>query len=65
MHGKDLLAWGIKDLKGKPIEKIREIRDDMEQRVSKLAAGLVKKKSRQPKIRPQKVFSRSYRYFLL
>jgi hypothetical protein len=50
MHGKDLLAWGIKDLKGKPIEKIREIRDDMEQRVSKLAAGLVKKKSRQPKI---------------
>jgi hypothetical protein len=50
MHGKDLLAWGIKDLTGKPIEKIREIRDDMEQRVSKLAAGLVKKKSRQPKI---------------
>ena len=30
------------DPKGKPIDKIREIRDDIEQRVRQLAADLVK-----------------------
>jgi arsenate reductase (thioredoxin) len=38
----NLLEWGIEDPKGKSIEKIREIRDDIEQRVRQLAADLVK-----------------------
>ena len=38
----DLVEWGIEDPKGKPIEKVREIRDDIEQRVRQLAADLVK-----------------------
>jgi arsenate reductase (thioredoxin) len=38
----NLLEWGIEDPKGKSIEKIREIRDDIEQRVKQLAADLVK-----------------------
>ena len=28
--------WGLEDPKGKPIEKVREIRDDIERRVKKL-----------------------------
>ena len=38
----NLIEWGIEDPKGKPIDKIREIRDDIEQRVRQLAADLVK-----------------------
>jgi arsenate reductase (thioredoxin) len=38
----NLLEWGIEDPKGKPIEKVREIRDEIEQRVRQLAADLVK-----------------------
>jgi arsenate reductase len=38
----DVLEWGLEDPKGKPIEKVREIRDDIEQRVRQLAADLVK-----------------------
>jgi arsenate reductase (thioredoxin) len=38
----DLLEWGIEDPKGKSLEKVREIRDDIEQRVRQLAAELVK-----------------------
>jgi protein-tyrosine-phosphatase len=38
----DLLEWGIEDPKGKSLEKVREIRDDIEQRVRQLAADLVK-----------------------
>jgi arsenate reductase (thioredoxin) len=38
----NLLDWNIQDPKGKPIEKVREIRDDIEQRVRQLAADLVK-----------------------
>ena len=33
---------GIEDPKGKPIDKVREIRDNIEQRVRQLAADLVK-----------------------
>ena len=44
----NLIEWGIEDPKGKPIEKMREIRDDIEQRVRQLAADLVKEGS--PKI---------------
>jgi arsenate reductase (thioredoxin) len=44
----NLIEWGIEDPKGKPIEKVREIRDDIEQRVRQLAADLIKEGS--PKI---------------
>ena len=37
-----LIDWGIEDPKGKPIEKIREIRDDIDRRVRQLAAELTK-----------------------
>jgi arsenate reductase (thioredoxin) len=47
IHG--LLEWGIEDPKGKSIDKVREIRDDIEQRVRQLAADLVKS-SEQPKL---------------
>jgi arsenate reductase (thioredoxin) len=36
------LEWGIEDSKGKQIETVREIRDDIEERVRQLAADLVK-----------------------
>jgi arsenate reductase (thioredoxin) len=45
----NLLEWGMEDPKGKPIEKVREIRDDIEQRVRQLAADLVKN-SQHPKL---------------
>ncbi|MEM2139577.1 arsenate reductase ArsC [Nitrososphaera sp.] len=32
--------WGIEDPKGKPIEKVREIRDDIERRVKELVKNL-------------------------
>ena len=38
----NLLEWGIEDPKGKSLEKVREIRDEIEQRVRQLAADLVK-----------------------
>ena len=38
----NLIEWGIEDPKGKPIEKVRAIRDNIEQRVRQLAADLVK-----------------------
>jgi arsenate reductase (thioredoxin) len=37
----DLLEWRVEDPKGKPIEKVMKIRDDIEQRVRQLAADLV------------------------
>jgi arsenate reductase (thioredoxin) len=38
----NLIEWGIEDPKGKSLEKVREIRDDIERRVKELAANLVK-----------------------
>jgi arsenate reductase len=38
----NVIDWGIEDPKGKPIEKVREIRDKIERRVRKLAAELNK-----------------------
>ena len=35
-----LVDWGIEDPKGKPIEKVAEIRDEIEQRVKELIDGL-------------------------
>ncbi len=32
--------WGIEDPKGKPIEKVREIRDEIEKKVKELATSL-------------------------
>jgi arsenate reductase (thioredoxin) len=38
----NLPEWRIEDPKGKQIEKVREIRDEIELRVRQLAADLVK-----------------------
>ncbi len=38
----NLLEGGIEDPKGKPIDKVSEIRDEIEQRVRQLATDLVK-----------------------
>ncbi|MEJ7642576.1 MAG: arsenate reductase ArsC [Candidatus Nitrosocosmicus sp.] len=37
-----VLDWGIEDPKGKPIEKIREIRDDIEMRVKEIVKEIEK-----------------------
>jgi arsenate reductase (thioredoxin) len=37
-----VIDWGLEDPKGKPIEKVREIRDEIERRVRQLAAELNK-----------------------
>ena len=36
----NLLDWSIEDPKDKPIEKVREIRDEIEQRVKELVASI-------------------------
>jgi arsenate reductase (thioredoxin) len=38
----NVIDWGIEDPKGKPILKVREIRDDIDSKVRKLAAELTK-----------------------
>ena len=38
----NVIDWGIEDPKGKPIEKVREIRDDIDRKVRQLAAELAK-----------------------
>jgi|SoiMethySBSTD1v2_1073268.scaffolds.fasta_scaffold05952_7 arsenate reductase len=38
----NLIDWGIEDPKGKPIEQVREIRDDIEQRVKQFVTDLLK-----------------------
>jgi arsenate reductase (thioredoxin) len=38
----NVIDWGIEDPKGKPIEKVREIRDDIDAKVRQLAADLNK-----------------------
>ena len=37
-----VIDWGIEDPKGKPIEKIREIRDEIEKRIKQLVQDLDK-----------------------
>ena len=37
-----VIDWGIEDPKGKPIERVREIRDEIDRRVRELAAELNK-----------------------
>lgn len=36
----NVLDWNLEDPKDKPIDKVREIRDEVEQRVKELVAGL-------------------------
>ncbi len=36
----NVIDWGIEDPKGKSIEQVREIRDDIEQRVKQLVTNL-------------------------
>jgi len=38
----NLIDWGIEDPKGKTIDQVREIRDDIEQRVKQLVTNLYK-----------------------
>jgi arsenate reductase len=40
----NLVDWNMEDPKGKPIEKVREIRDDIEQRVKQLVTDLLSSK---------------------
>jgi arsenate reductase (thioredoxin) len=37
----NVIDWNIEDPKGKPIEKVREVRDIIEQRVKELASSLL------------------------
>jgi arsenate reductase len=37
---KKLVDWNLEDPKGKPIEKVREIRDDIEKRVTELSKSV-------------------------
>ena len=41
----NVIDWGIEDPKGKPIEKIREIRDKIERRVKEIAESLQEQNS--------------------
>ena len=36
----NIIDWGIEDPKGKPIEEVREIRDEIERRVKEIAQSL-------------------------
>ena len=36
----NVVDWGIEDPKGKPIEKVREIRDEIEKRVTEIAQSI-------------------------
>jgi arsenate reductase (thioredoxin) len=36
----NVIEWGIEDPKGKPIEKVREIRDEIDRRVREIAQSL-------------------------
>ena len=57
----NVLDWNIEDPKGKSVEKVREIRDEIEQRVKELVAGL--KTNQEINIYSEKIFSRSYWHF--
>ena len=41
----NVVDWGIEDPKGKPVEKVREIRDDIERRVNEIAQSLQRQDS--------------------
>ena len=41
----NVIVWGIEDPKGKPIDKVREIRDEIERRVREIAQSLQRQDS--------------------
>ena len=41
----NVIDWGIEDPKGKPIEKVREIRDEIERQVREIAQSLQRQDS--------------------
>lgn len=41
----NVIDWRIEDPKGKPIEKLREIRDDIERRVKEIAQNIERQSS--------------------
>jgi arsenate reductase (thioredoxin) len=41
----NVIDWGIEDPKGKPIDKVREIRDEIERRVREIAQSLQRQDS--------------------
>jgi arsenate reductase (thioredoxin) len=41
----NVIDWGIEDPKGKPIEKVREIRDEIDRRVKEIAESLQRQNS--------------------
>ncbi len=41
----NVVDWGIEDPKGKPIEKVRKIRDEIERRVKEIAQSLQRQNS--------------------
>jgi protein-tyrosine-phosphatase len=41
----NVIDWGIEDPKGKPIEKVREIREEIERRVKEIAQNLQRQDS--------------------
>lgn len=41
----NVIDWGIEDPKGKPINKVREIRDDIERQVKEIAQSLQRQNS--------------------
>jgi len=41
----NVIDWGIEDPKGKPIEKVREIRDEIDRRVREIAQSLQRQDS--------------------
>ena len=41
----NVIDWGIEDPKGKPIDKVREIRDDIERQVKEIAQSLQRQNS--------------------
>jgi arsenate reductase (thioredoxin) len=41
----NVIDWGIEDPKGKPIEKVREIRDEIERRIREIAQSLQEQNS--------------------
>jgi arsenate reductase (thioredoxin) len=41
----NVIDWGIEDPKGKPVDKVREIRDEIERRVKEIAQSLQRQNS--------------------
>jgi arsenate reductase len=41
----NVIDWGIEDPKGKPIDKVKEIRDEIERRVREIAQSLQRQDS--------------------